>query len=73
MAAIYVALNKLAGKDVPQEIILPLVQISQDDVDYWVDKLSADEYAAYPWDQASVDAAITAINAGDDAVAPAIK
>jgi len=73
VAAIYVALNKLAGKDVPQEIILPLVQISQDDVDYWVDKLSADEYAAYPWDQASVDAAITAINAGDDAVAPAIK
>ncbi|SEB63185.1 monosaccharide ABC transporter substrate-binding protein, CUT2 family [Paramicrobacterium humi] len=73
VAAIYVALAKLAGKDVPQEIILPLVQIDKADLDYWVEQLSADEYAAYPWDEASISAAIDAINAGEDAVAPAIK
>ncbi|MGO1410890.1 substrate-binding domain-containing protein [Microbacterium sp. JB110] len=73
VAAIYVALEKLAGEDVPEELILPLVEITQDDLDYWVENLSADEYAAYPWDEESVSAAIDAVNAGEDAEAPAIR
>ncbi|SFN80684.1 substrate-binding domain-containing protein [Mycetocola miduiensis] len=73
VAAIYVALAVLDGKDVPDEIVLPLLQIEQADLDYWLGELDSDEYAAYPWDKASVEAAIEAAAAGDDAEAPAIN
>lgn len=73
VAAIYVALAKLEGEDVPNEIVLPLLQIGQDDLDYWVSELDADEYAAYPWDEKTVAAAIAAILAGDPVEAPAVK
>lgn len=73
VAAIYVALAKLAGDEVPNEVVLPLLQIGQEDLDTWVSQLDADEYAAYPWDEASVKAAIEANLAGDPVEAPAIK
>ncbi|PPL19053.1 substrate-binding domain-containing protein [Microterricola pindariensis] len=73
IAAIYVALAVLDGQDVPREVVLPLLEISQADLDYWVEKLGSDEYAANQWDKASVDAAIAAIVAGEDVLAPAIK
>jgi ribose transport system substrate-binding protein len=53
--------------------VLPLLEIGQDDLDYWAGTLSADEYAAYPWDEASVKAAIDAVADGKDAEAPALK
>ncbi|GAA0434097.1 substrate-binding domain-containing protein [Leifsonia naganoensis] len=73
VAALYVGLDLLAGKKVPSTVVLPLLEIGQDDLDYWVGTLSADEYAAYPWDQKSVDAAIAAVAAGKDAEAPALR
>ncbi|WP_350348191.1 substrate-binding domain-containing protein [Agromyces sp. G08B096] len=73
VAAIYVALAKLAGDEVPDEVVLPLLQIGQEDLDTWVSQLDADEYAAYPWDEATVQAAIEANLAGDPVEAPAIK
>jgi ribose transport system substrate-binding protein len=73
VAALYVALALLDGKDVPREIVLPLLLVNQAELDFWVEELAADEYAAYPWDKDSVDAAIAAVAAGDDAVAPALK
>lgn len=73
VAAIYVALAKLAGDEVPNEVVLPLLQIGQEDLDTWVSQLDADEYAAYPWDEASVKAAIEANLAGEPVEAPAIK
>jgi ribose transport system substrate-binding protein len=73
VAGLYVGLDLLAGKKVPSTLVLPLLQIGQSDLDRWVSELQPDEYAAYPWDRASVDAAIAAVAAGKDAVAPAIK
>lgn len=73
VAALYVGLELLAGKKVPSTVVLPLLEIGQDDLDYWAGKLSADEYAAYPWDEASVKAAIDAVADGKDAEAPALK
>jgi len=73
VAAIYVALAKLAGKDVPHEIVLPLVSVNQENLDYWVSKLGADEYASQPWSEASVQAALDAIAAGKPAPAPALN
>lgn len=73
VAALYVGLELLAGKKVPSTVVLPLLEIGQDDLDYWAGTLSADEYAAYPWDKASVNAAIAAVADGKDAEAPALK
>lgn len=73
IAAIYVALAVLDGQDVPNQVVLPLLEIGQADLDFWVDKLGADEYAANQWDKASVDAALAAIAAGEEVRAPAIK
>jgi ribose transport system substrate-binding protein len=73
IAAIYVALAVLDGQDVPQEVVLPLLEIGQADLEYWVNNLDSDEYAANQWDKATVDAALAAIAAGEDVVAPAIK
>jgi len=73
IAAIYVALAVLDGQDVPQQVVLPLLEIGQEDLDYWVDALAADEYAANQWDKDTVDAAIAAIAAGEEVVAPALK
>lgn len=73
VAAMHVALAKLEGREVPDEILLPIMQISEDDRDFWVENLSADEYAAYPWDKESVDAAIDATIAGETVEAPAIQ
>ena len=73
VAAIYVALAKLDGQEVPNEIVLPLLQIGQEDLDYWVSELAADEYAAYPWNEESVADAIAANLAGEPVEAPAVK
>ncbi|MDR6611194.1 substrate-binding domain-containing protein [Leifsonia sp. 1010] len=73
VAALYVGLELLAGKKVPSTVVLPLLEIGQGDLDYWAGKLSADEYAAYPWDEESVNAAIAAVADGKDAEAPALK
>ncbi|PFG29878.1 ABC transporter substrate-binding protein [Paramicrobacterium agarici] len=73
VAAIYVALAILSGEEVPHEIILPLLEISQDELDFWVENLGADEFAAYPWDKESVAAAIEAIKAEEEVVAPSIE
>lgn len=73
VAAIYVALALQEGREVPHEMVLPLLEISQEELDGWVSELEADEYAALPWDKASVDAAIEAVSAGEDAAAPATK
>jgi ribose transport system substrate-binding protein len=73
IAAIYVALAVLDGQDVPQEVVLPLLEIGQADLEYWVGNLESDEYAANQWDKKTVDAAIAAIAAGEEVAAPAIK
>ncbi|MFJ6677522.1 substrate-binding domain-containing protein [Microbacterium sp. NPDC091382] len=73
VAAVYVALAKERGEDVPNEVVLPLVQVAQADLDYWVDTLGTDEYAANAWDEASITAALTAIAAGEPVEAPALK
>ncbi|MFF9564659.1 substrate-binding domain-containing protein [Leifsonia sp. NPDC014704] len=73
VAALYVGLELLAGKKVPSTVVLPLLEIGQGDLDYWAGTLSADEYAAYPWDKESVNAAIAAVADGKDAEAPALK
>ena len=73
VAALYVGLELLAGKKVPSTVVLPLLEIGQSDLDHWVNALSADEYAAYPWDKKSVEAAIAAVADGKDAEAPALK
>ncbi|MCH8562891.1 substrate-binding domain-containing protein [Nesterenkonia sp. YGD6] len=72
-AAIHVAIAKLEGQEVPGEILLPIMQIEESDLDFWLENLSADEYAAYPWDQESVNAAIDAAIAGEPAEAPALQ
>lgn len=73
VAAVYVALAKERGEDVPNEVVLPLVQVAQADLDYWVDTLGTDEYAANAWDEASITAALEAIAAGEPVEAPALK
>lgn len=70
IAAIYVALAKERGDEVPSEVVLPLVQVTQDNLDEWVSKLNADEYAANAWDEESTAAAIAALLAGDEVQAP---
>ncbi|MGV9194791.1 substrate-binding domain-containing protein [Microbacterium sp. MC2] len=70
IAAIYVALAKERGDEVPSEVVLPLVQVTQDNLDEWVSKLNADEYAANAWDEESTEAAIAALLAGDEVQAP---
>ncbi|WES63844.1 substrate-binding domain-containing protein [Microbacter sp. GSS18] len=72
VAALYVALVKESGDEVPGQVVLPLVQVTQDNLDYWVDALNADEYAANAWDEESTDAAIAAILAGDQVEVPAL-
>lgn len=71
VAAIYVALAKERGDEVPEQVVLPLVQVTQDNLAQWVDALAADEYAANAWDEASTDAAIAALLAGEPVEAPA--
>lgn len=73
VAAIYVALAKLEGEEVPDEIVLPLLQIDAEELDYWVDELDSDEYAAYPWDEESVAAAIAANVAGEPVEPPSVQ
>ncbi|MGJ0202641.1 substrate-binding domain-containing protein [Leucobacter sp. gxy201] len=72
VAAIYVALAKERGDKVPDQVVLPLVQVTQDNLDYWVDALSVDEYAANAWDEATTDAAIAALLKGEDVQVPAL-
>lgn len=72
VAALHLALAITDGQKTPHELVLPLLEIGQDDLDYWVGQLASDEYASYPWDEASVAAAIKAANDGHDVVAPAI-
>lgn len=73
VAAIYVALAKERGEEVPAEVVLPLVTVLQEDLDYWVSVLGADEYASIAWDDASIEAALEALAAGADVQAPALK
>lgn len=73
VAAVYVALAKERGEDVPDEVVLPLVQVAQEDLDYWVETLGTDEYAANAWDEATIEAAIEAIAAGEPVEAPALE
>lgn len=70
VAAIYVALAKERGDEVPEEVVLPLVQVTQDNLDAWAAELNADEYAANAWDEESTEAAIAALLAGEDVQAP---
>lgn len=72
IAAIYVALAKERGEEVPAQVVLPLVQVTQDTLDYWVDALGTDEYAANAWDEESTNAAIAALLADEDVVVPAL-
>ncbi|GAA2227963.1 substrate-binding domain-containing protein [Herbiconiux moechotypicola] len=71
VAALYIATKIAAGEEVPNEVVLPLIQIGQDQLANYAD-LGADEYAALAWDEASVDAALEAIANGEDAPAPAL-
>lgn len=73
IAALYVALDKERGQDVPKQVVLPLVKVTQDNLDYWVSHLKSDEYAANPWDQASTEAALTALRNGTEVKAPALS
>lgn len=73
VAALHIALAKINGETVPQEVVLPVIQIGEDQLDYWLDTLETDEFASYPWDEASVTAALTAINDGKTAIAPELK
>lgn len=73
IAAIYVALAKERGEEVPAEVVLPLLNISQEDLDYWVSTLGADEYAANAWNEENTAAAIAALLAGEDVQAPALS
>ena len=73
IAAIYVALAKERGEEVPSQVVLPLVQVTKDSLDFWADSLGADEYAANAWDEASTNEAIAALLKGEDVTAPAQK
>jgi ribose transport system substrate-binding protein len=73
VAALYVALKLTAGHKVPDTIVLPMVSIPVADRDIWLKNLSSNEYAAWPWDKASVDAAIISTEKGQAVKAPAIK
>ncbi|POX66131.1 sugar ABC transporter substrate-binding protein [Microbacterium sp. Ru50] len=72
VAALYAAIAKLRGDEVPDEVVLPLVQVTQENLDYWVETLGTDEYAANAWDEETTDAAIAALLAGDDVAVPAL-
>lgn len=72
VAAIYVALAKERGDEVPDEIVLPLVQVQQENLDYWVESLAPDEYAANAWDEESTQAAIEALLNDEDVPVPAL-
>ena len=72
VAAIYVALALLEGEELPSEVVLPLIQIDQSQLDYWLSELGPEDYAAYPWDRESVAAALEAVKAGEPAAAPAV-
>lgn len=73
IAAMHVALAKERGEEVPEEVVLPLVQIKKEALATWVAELGADEYAANPWDEASTNAAIAALLKGETVEAPAKK
>ncbi len=73
VAALYVALAKERGEEVPADVVLPLVKISQDELDYWVAELNADEYASIAWDDASIEAALKAQADGEKVQAPAVS
>lgn len=70
VAAMWVALELLAGNDVPDELILPLLQITEEDRDAWLETLGPDEYAAYTWTKDLVLAQIEAVTTGGDPVIP---
>jgi len=73
VAAIYVALAKERGDEVPAEVVLPLVKISQSELDFWVAELGTDEYAAIAWDDESIENALKALAAGEDVQAPELQ
>ncbi|MDX2376551.1 substrate-binding domain-containing protein [Microbacterium sp. LRZ72] len=73
IAALHVAIAKESGEEVPEEVVLPLVQISQDNLDTWVAELSTDEYAANAWDAESTQAAIEALLNGEEVQAPVVE
>ncbi len=73
VAALYVAIAKESGEEVPGQVVLPLVQVTQDNLATWVDQLATDEYAANPWDEASTMAAIEALLNGEDVQAPVVE
>lgn len=72
VAAIYVALALVDGEELPDEVVLPLLQIDQSQLGYWLSELGPDDYAAYPWDRETVRAALDAVKAGEPAVAPQV-
>lgn len=73
VAALHVAREILKGNEVPHELILPLVVIDEEERDTWLEDLSSDEYAAYPWDEESVGAAIDATLAEEKVEAPSVQ
>lgn len=73
VAAVYVALAKERGEKVPGEVVLPLVNVAQADLDYWVATLGTDEYAANAWTEDTIKAALAAIEAGEPVQAPALQ
>ena len=73
VAALHVAVAKERGEEVPEQVVLPLVQVTQDNLSTWVDQLGTDEYAANPWDEASTQAAIEALLNGEVVQAPVVE
>ncbi|GAA1638738.1 substrate-binding domain-containing protein [Georgenia ruanii] len=70
VAALYVALELLDGKEVPEELILPLVYIPMEDRDAWLATLGPDDYAAYPWTSELIQEQIEAVQNGTEAPRP---
>ncbi|MEO3777556.1 ABC transporter substrate-binding protein [Micromonospora sp. B11E3] len=72
VAALWEALDLLAGKDVPKELTFPIVLVEQKDLAAWAGALKPDEYAAWPWTQELFRQQVEAVKSGGAPVRPPI-
>ncbi|HEY0697179.1 MAG TPA: ABC transporter substrate-binding protein [Micromonospora sp.] len=72
VAALWEAIDLLAGKDVPKELTFPIVLVEQQDLAAWAGALKPDEYAAWPWTQELFRQQVEAARSGGEPVRPPI-
>lgn len=70
--ALYEALDILAGKKVPQSLIMPNVAITGDNLDQWIAVTPQSATAAWQWNQEETRAGIAAQANGDEMPIPGI-